>query len=485
VDASPHPYQHEKSGALLLFCKWLNMLSNSAAGSQQNAPQQDVSLTPSGYTGPARLRRWEAAAFLSQRYFPCARQTLAKYATAGGGPIVQYHGRFPLYRVDDLAIWAEARLSAPVRSTSELRVFAGRTPRRPTRVAEQRAGSESGAGKDVQAVSNRPEDAARAVTAHANGVGFDTAAEAAPDCTPCPMADSIEQAEPAGLPPDSDASLPPPPGDRRNTTQSPQREFAAPARNCASARRRRKDDPSRSQQGGRQAGGQSIEPAVAAADLAVEVPDGGHERGDACGGSFHGPGQHCDGRPAQSGERIDSIETAVMAHETLGDGCLTEVNCFGGQDDLPRAGPPPGAEPAAGFQQSRKIAPGMLAPAAGEAVAPGPQVASDARPVAQSGKSRIGGFELAPVSAGCWRHCRHAPAAAFGSGQRTAAAKAVELLQVDGMGGAAPGFGSCGRPSCHLAQTSGGAFENTLSCIVPRCRSSGTHGGFRLSNRRR
>jgi hypothetical protein len=23
VDASPHPHQHEKSGALLLFCKWL------------------------------------------------------------------------------------------------------------------------------------------------------------------------------------------------------------------------------------------------------------------------------------------------------------------------------------------------------------------------------------------------------------------------------------------------------------------------------
>jgi hypothetical protein len=217
---------------------------------------------------------------------------------------------------------------------------------------------------------------------------------------------------------------------------------------------------------------------VCAVDLAVEEVDGGNER---AGGGFHGPSQHRGGRQAPSGEHIDSIETAAMAPETLGDGCLREVDCLGGPDDLPQARQPPGAK-AAGLQQSRKVTPGLLAPAMGEAVAPSPQIASDARPLAQSAKRGIGGFELAPAGAECRGHFQHVAAAVSGSSQRAAAAKAVNLLLMDG---AAASFGSCGRPGCHLAQTSAAVFENTLSNIVPSCPPSGMHGGFPLSKRRR
>jgi hypothetical protein len=40
-------------------------------------------------------------------------------ATRGGGPAHRRWGRIPLYRWSDLLGWAEARLKAPLRSTSE------------------------------------------------------------------------------------------------------------------------------------------------------------------------------------------------------------------------------------------------------------------------------------------------------------------------------------------------------------------------------
>ena len=65
-------------------------------------------------------RRRAAAEYLrQQRGIPCSQKTLAKLACIGGGPIYRLFGRIPLYSIADLDAYAEAKLSKPVRSTSE------------------------------------------------------------------------------------------------------------------------------------------------------------------------------------------------------------------------------------------------------------------------------------------------------------------------------------------------------------------------------
>jgi len=67
-----------------------------------------------------RLRRKDVPAYLAERHgIDIAVSTLGKLASIGGGPTMQYSGRIPLYHVEDLDAWAEARLSKPVRSTAE------------------------------------------------------------------------------------------------------------------------------------------------------------------------------------------------------------------------------------------------------------------------------------------------------------------------------------------------------------------------------
>jgi len=70
-------------------------------------------------TRSARLfRRADAAEYVRSRYgFPCSKQWLAKLATTGGGPVYMKAGKFPVYAVEDLDAWAQARLSAPMRAT--------------------------------------------------------------------------------------------------------------------------------------------------------------------------------------------------------------------------------------------------------------------------------------------------------------------------------------------------------------------------------
>lgn len=66
------------------------------------------------------LRRTEAAAYVRLRWgMPCSRQWLAKLAVTGGGPVFRKAGRTPLYAPADLDAWAEARIGAPQRSTSD------------------------------------------------------------------------------------------------------------------------------------------------------------------------------------------------------------------------------------------------------------------------------------------------------------------------------------------------------------------------------
>jgi hypothetical protein len=66
-----------------------------------------------------RLRRADAAAFLTAAGFPTSPATLATKATRGGGPPFSLFGRLPLYRRADLLAWATARTSGPFGSTSE------------------------------------------------------------------------------------------------------------------------------------------------------------------------------------------------------------------------------------------------------------------------------------------------------------------------------------------------------------------------------
>ena len=68
----------------------------------------------------ALLRRAACAEALTEAGFPVSAKTLATKATRGGGPPYHSFGRIVLYRWGDALAWAEARLGAPRRTTSEL-----------------------------------------------------------------------------------------------------------------------------------------------------------------------------------------------------------------------------------------------------------------------------------------------------------------------------------------------------------------------------
>ena len=65
------------------------------------------------------LTRREAASHLSERGLLVSKNTLQKFATTGGGPEYCIFGNRALYTAEKLDAWAEARLSASRRSTSE------------------------------------------------------------------------------------------------------------------------------------------------------------------------------------------------------------------------------------------------------------------------------------------------------------------------------------------------------------------------------
>jgi hypothetical protein len=70
---------------------------------------------------PSYLRRNQAAAYITERYFPNSSKTLAKLAVIGGGPRYRKAGRIPIYERPDLDAWAKAKLSRPITTTSELK----------------------------------------------------------------------------------------------------------------------------------------------------------------------------------------------------------------------------------------------------------------------------------------------------------------------------------------------------------------------------
>jgi hypothetical protein len=65
------------------------------------------------------LTRKQSADFLTERGLPVTSNTLQKLATVGGGPEYSIFGNRAVYKPDDLLAWAEAKLTASRRSTSE------------------------------------------------------------------------------------------------------------------------------------------------------------------------------------------------------------------------------------------------------------------------------------------------------------------------------------------------------------------------------
>lgn len=65
------------------------------------------------------LERPEAAEYLTARGLRISKTTLQKLATIGGGPAYQRFGLRAVYTSKALDEWAEKKLSAPKRSTSE------------------------------------------------------------------------------------------------------------------------------------------------------------------------------------------------------------------------------------------------------------------------------------------------------------------------------------------------------------------------------
>ena len=67
-----------------------------------------------------RLRRSDASVYLKEKHgIDRSPKTLAKDAVYGTGPLIEYAGRMPLYRVAFLDEFAAEFLSPPVRSTAE------------------------------------------------------------------------------------------------------------------------------------------------------------------------------------------------------------------------------------------------------------------------------------------------------------------------------------------------------------------------------
>jgi phosphate-selective porin len=67
----------------------------------------------------ALLRRKQVAEALTSAGFPVAPASLATMVCRGGGPPYRTFGRVVLYKWGDALEWAEARMTAPRRSTSE------------------------------------------------------------------------------------------------------------------------------------------------------------------------------------------------------------------------------------------------------------------------------------------------------------------------------------------------------------------------------
>jgi hypothetical protein len=95
------------------------MASRNKSDSADSIGEVSIPSDPS-----VRLDRRTLALTLTAAGFPISEATLATMAVRGGGPAYVLWGRKPLYPWGGSLEWAESRLTAPVRSTSEARVAA-------------------------------------------------------------------------------------------------------------------------------------------------------------------------------------------------------------------------------------------------------------------------------------------------------------------------------------------------------------------------
>jgi hypothetical protein len=77
-------------------------------GLKMNTPHEDALLT-----------REATATALTAAGYPITRATLATMAVRSGGPAFHRFGKYVVYRWSTTLAWAQSRLSAPMRSTSE------------------------------------------------------------------------------------------------------------------------------------------------------------------------------------------------------------------------------------------------------------------------------------------------------------------------------------------------------------------------------
>jgi hypothetical protein len=64
--------------------------------------------------------RAEAADYLTARGLPITKSTLQKLACTGGGPLYRIWGNRAVYAIEDLDGYAEAKLTLPRKSTSDI-----------------------------------------------------------------------------------------------------------------------------------------------------------------------------------------------------------------------------------------------------------------------------------------------------------------------------------------------------------------------------
>lgn len=68
---------------------------------------------------PQYLRRKAAGEYLKAKYGFGSEKTLAKLATIGGGPLFHKAAKAAIYKPEDLDAWAQSKIGAPQKSTSD------------------------------------------------------------------------------------------------------------------------------------------------------------------------------------------------------------------------------------------------------------------------------------------------------------------------------------------------------------------------------
>ena len=87
-------------------------------------PPENQSVSPrhvvAAGDAPLFMRRKQAGGYLLAKYGFGSYRTLAKMVVTGGGPSFHKAGRAVLYRPEDLDLWAQSKIGAARRSSSNV-----------------------------------------------------------------------------------------------------------------------------------------------------------------------------------------------------------------------------------------------------------------------------------------------------------------------------------------------------------------------------